>query len=472
MTSKPNILLLMTDQQRADSLGSVSPWASTPNIDRIAAEGVRFDSAVTNSPVCMPARLALALGQYPHNFGLWRNGRFSISEGRRIWVNDVRDAGYHTALIGKHHLEGGRPITHVREREPYLHRLGFDYVHEVLDARGSANTESYLTDKWKEAGVYQATVDDTAHRWQNNGCAVYPSPLPLELYYDTYVGQQAKAHIAGLPANQPWFCKVSFPGPHEPWDTPEPYASQFDPADMAPSLPQSDLGDAPPSSLNGWFERSPYITRYGHSVMRANYAAGVKLIDDQIGEILDEVERRGEMDNTVIIVTSDHGEMNGDHRLVYKNNFLDGALLIPLVLRAPDVAQRGSSSEALVELLDVGKTIADYAGAKLTTRHFGISLRDIVDGTRENTRGFVISQYRGETMIMTSRYKLMVNEVGENSVLFDRLHDPDEQRNLIGRPGGDEPAARLRSHLVGFFIRRRSEFADSSPRPARNQANG
>ena len=169
--------------------------------------------------------------------------------------------------------------------------------------------------------------------------------MPLVDYYDTYVGQQAKQYLADYDREEPWFCWVSFAGPHSPWDAPEPYASMYDP-DVMPK-PATHDGDGPePYRQARWNLETGDI-----APMRANYAGNVTLIDDQIGEILAVIESRGELADTVIAFTSDHGEMNGDHGLSGKSNFYDGAIRVPLIIRAPGRTRAGCVNPALVEML-------------------------------------------------------------------------------------------------------------------------
>ena len=170
--------------------------------------------------------------------------------------------------------------------------------------------------------------------------------------------------------------------------------------------------------------------------MRANYAGNVSLIDDQIGEILDVIEERGELSNTVIAFTSDHGEMNGDWGLIYKMNFLNGALRVPLIVRTPDTLASGGGIENndLVENMDLGPTLVDLAGGELEHRQFGRSLIPAITGELhdEPHREDALSEFRGEFMLMADQWKMAVNREGETYLLFDLHEDPEETRNVAG----------------------------------------
>ena len=237
--AKPNLLLVMTDQQRADALGCAGSAVATPNMDRIAAEGVRFDNAYTNAPLCVPARTSLATGRYPHTTGVWRNGQYKLKPETPTWTRAVKDAGYRTSVFGKTHLHPHK--GDLRDREDLLHAWGLDDVDEIAGPRAAARSRSHMVERWKEAGVYEAYREDLRER-REKPWMVRPSPVPLELYADVYVGRQATAWLRAYDEPQPWLCWVSFGGPHEPWDTPEPYAGRYEPAAMPPPLAFEDAG--------------------------------------------------------------------------------------------------------------------------------------------------------------------------------------------------------------------------------------
>ena len=174
---KPNILLLMTDQQRADALGCVTPWMDTPHMDRIAAEGVRFSRCVTNSPVCIPARRSLATGHYPHNTGIWRNQETTLDPEAPNWMRAVREAGYRTSLFGKTHLNHAG--DDLRERAHLLTAQGIDDVYETVGPRQCARTLSHMTAEWQSLGIWDAYRRDFAERFASKPHLVRPSPAGL-----------------------------------------------------------------------------------------------------------------------------------------------------------------------------------------------------------------------------------------------------------------------------------------------------
>ena len=441
-----NILFLMTDQQRWDAMGCSGDWVNTPNLDRIAAKGVRFSNCVTTSPLCVPARVTLATGAYPHNSGVWDHIDYSVPADADNWMGEIRKLGYRTSLFGKTHLHPhGR--SDLRDKENLLHALGLDDVHEIGGPRASATGMSHMTAMWDDKGLLEAYRDDLKNRSSNKPYVVRPSVLPLEDYYDVYVGQQAKRYLSSYARDEPWFCWVSWGGPHQPFDTPEPYASMYDPESMPqPAMNENDL-PRPRGQVDRLFEHWPNGLTFEPGevgAMRADYAGSVSLIDDQIGEILAVIEERGEMDSTVIAFTSDHGEMNGDHGLISKSNFYDGAVRVPLIVRTPGTEYSGVVNDSPAEMVDLGPTLVELAGGELEYRQFGKSLTGALDGSRH--RDDALSEIAGEFMLMDDEWKIALNREGETYMLFNRKNDPYEEQNLAGLSEyrSDADALRLR----------------------------
>ena len=209
--TNPNILFLMTDQQRWDAMSCSGDWVETPALDRIAAEGVRFTQCVTTTPICIPARVTLATGRYPHNNSVWNNMHYTMPPDAPTWMRSIRDQGYRTSLFGKTHLHPHR--GDLREREHLLNAYGLDDVDEIGGPRASAVVMSHLTARWEAKGLLEAYRDDYKERFSNKPHVVRPSALPLAEYIDVYVGQQAKHYLENYDRDEPWFCWVSFGGP-------------------------------------------------------------------------------------------------------------------------------------------------------------------------------------------------------------------------------------------------------------------
>ncbi len=445
----PNILLLMTDQQRFDALGVLSDWVGTPQMDRLAHEGITFTRTYTNSPACVPARVSLATGRYPHHTGVWANQSYTLAADAPTWMRAVRDAGYATSVFGKTHLH---PHSgDLRDREWLLHAYGLDIVNEIPGPRAMMSTGCHLSDLWIEADVLEAFRTDLRDRIKNDPWEVRPSPLPLDLYPDVYVSTKAQEHLRAYDGSDPWFCWVGFSGPHEPWDAPEAYAHLFDPADMPPPfVAEPDAFERPRGKLD--HKRRVGFEPNAVARLRADYAGSLKLIDDEIGKILDVVRARGELSNTVVVLVSDHGEMNGDFNMLFKQNFLDPAARVPFVLRLPD-GPRGMRVDDPVELMDLGATLVDLASGEQPAGSHARSVLPRATGKKKRHRGFALSEYSGEVMIADREWKMAVNKFGGTYLLYHLAEDPHETRNLAGDPAQRAQTDTLRNVMLRTMVR-------------------
>lgn len=445
---RPNILFIMADQFRGDVMSCVGGDAVTANLDEIAREGVIFTDCATAAPLCVPARVALFSGKYAHTTGAWDNRRFILSPDANIWSKEIKRLGYNTALIGKAHLHGGG--GNIIGREYIVNGYGFDKVNEMTGPHACLTAKTYMTEEWRKKGLFDAFCEDINMRGKTP--FVKPSTLPLEDYYDVYVGRHGREFLEQADRDKPWFCHVSFGGPHEPWDTPEPYAHMYSPEDMTPPLPP--MKSAEPDRPRGITDERMQKRQISCSAeraaeIRADYCGGCTLIDDEIGKLIDVIKARGEWDNTVVLFTSDHGEMNGDHGFVNKRTFLNGALNVPLIIRTPETARQGGRvCDALVSLMDVGPTLVELAGGSIDYEQYGVSLKGVLEGREQTPREWVLSELSGEIMYMDDSWKMAVNAEGEVYLLFDRKNDPDEQYNLAASKGTDELTASLRDKML------------------------
>jgi arylsulfatase len=453
MPTRPNILFLTADQMRADALGIVNGWTRTPNLDQLAREGVLVRGAITNSAECIPARFSLALGLYPHQTGVWQNERCTLNPEYPNWMQALGQAGYETSLFGKTHLhphEGD-----LRDRVDLMHAYGLQTVDETTGPQASAFVLSNMTQSWQEQGLWERYREDVAERVRVKRHVVRPTVLGVEHHYDVYVGRQAARYLAGLEDGRPWFCWVSFGGPHEPWDAPEPYASLYERADISPPAPRLRAPEQVRGLLRRVFDStyySPPLEPDEVRAMRANYAGNVTLIDEQIGALLDVVRRRGELDRTLVVFTSDHGEMNGDQGLLYKANFLDPVIQVPLIIRPPGVGARATRSTVSVvaELMDVGATILDYASCHLAGPSYARSLRPMIEGRATTHREYAATEFLGHAALVEAGWKIEFDPDDRPTLLFDRVSDPREQVNLADDRRYADVIAGLRERLIAF----------------------
>ena len=230
---QPNILFIMTDQQRPDCAGG-HPVVRTPNLERLAAEGLRFDCAYTVSPVCMPARSSFISGVYPHNHSIWYNAGH-LPQDDETFLHHLKEAGYRTAHVGKAHYYNMQHRDQ-REWEPYMRARGFDAVHETGIDYISGFTKkkggdsdlircrSHYSAHLEAKGLLQVHIEDYRRRAAEGDLAVWPTPLPEDDYIDGYIGARAVDYLEGYDRTEPFFLFVGFQGPHYPWSAPERWA--------------------------------------------------------------------------------------------------------------------------------------------------------------------------------------------------------------------------------------------------------
>jgi arylsulfatase len=450
---QPNILFIMADQMRADALGFVNGWTRTPNLDGLARSGFLLRGVITNSAECIPARFSLATGLYPHQTGVQVNSVQTLNPECPNWMQAIERAGYSTSLFGKTHLhphEGD-----LRDRLHLMHAYGLQVVDETTGPHASAHVLSNMTQSWQEQGLWERFREDIVDRVHTKRHVVRPSVLDAEHHYDAYVGRQAARYLEDLDDPRPWFCWVSFGGPHEPWDAPEPYASLYAGTDIGPSIPRLREPERVRGLLRQAFDSEYYSPPLASDEVRAmwtNYAGNVTLIDDQIGKILEVVRRRGEIDRTLIVFTSDHGEMNGDQGLLYKANFLDPVIQVPLIVRPP---LGGTSTESrelnvIAELMDVGATLVDYAGGRFDAQSQARSLRPLIEDPSKQHRKLAVTEFLGHTAIVDQSWKIEFAPDGRPALLFDRIEDPLEQVNLADDRRYASVVAGLGERLTAF----------------------
>ena len=451
----PPILILMCDQQRADGMGCAgTPLVQTPHMDRIAAEGVRFTSAVSVSPLCMPARASFVSGLYPHNHGMWLN-RGELPAGDETFFHHLQRAGYHVAYVGKSHFYEHGDL-HMRDREPYMHARGIDTVHETTGPWASVHTRSYMTDHWQTKGLWKVFQEDYRRRGAAGPLkAVWPSPLSVEDHADSYVGRRAVELIETFEDDKPLCLFVGFGGPHEPWDPPGRYAEMYDPADCPTGIPPEPLPETLPAPARQRLTRGRHESIGEENARRihALYYGKISLLDHWFGEILDAYQRKGWLDGALIVHWSDHGEMLCDHGRLHKIVFFDSSLKIVMNVRWPGRVQGGRLCGALAETVDVFPTLLEAVGAEPSKRCLGRSLWPCLRDTSARIREAAFSEVGDTSMALTDRYKYACDSLGRGYMLFDRNEDPAESNNLIGAPGAEGIEREMRERLLEFLLR-------------------
>jgi len=452
---RPHVLILMPDQLRADCLSSAGhPVVRTPNIDRIAAEGVRFANAYTTSPVCMPARSSVLSGLFCHNHGQWWNYGH-LPPDADTYLRHLKRAGYHACHVGKSHLYP-HGIGHLNDMLGFMRALGWDDCLETTGPWATVTTESIMTDHWREVGCLELFREDYRKR---AACrpdqATWPSPMPEGETLDDFIGRTAVDYVSGYDRDEPLCLFVGFGGPHEPWDPPASWADRYDPAQTEPAKPLDRPGHWVGTAAREYqmdFRRHPALPAEKISAVRARYYAKISHIDDWIGRILDEFEARGMLEDTCIVFWSDHGEMLGDKERLYKSVFYDEAAKVPLIVRRPGAAGAGATADGLASLVDIFPTVLELAGCEAAEGAFGRSLVGALDDPSAPIHDAVFSEILQYTMVRDARYKFALNRAGETIMLYDMAEDPEERNNLAGKADARGIEARLRGRLLRWLL--------------------
>jgi len=431
----PNILFIMADQMTPFM---TSPYgqriARTPHLARLAANGTLFENAYCNSPLCVPSRTSMFTGRLPAAVQSYDNAS-EFAAHRPTLMHYLRRAGYRTAVVGKCHFIGPDQLHGFEERlTPCIFPADF----------------SMLPD-WRLGPVY------------NKGTSVQamlrmlgPSKWNRQLAFDQMVFDRAMERLRqhALPGQkQPLFLNISFTQPHDPFTTTQDFLDLYKDADIP--LPK-DYGDIRRlSPTYEWF-----IIHHGLDKeklpdervreARRNYLGMVSWIDDRVGQILSELERLGLAQNTVVIFTSDHGEMLGEHGQWSKRLMLEWSARVPLIVSGPGRIPAGKRIAAPVSLLDLFPTLAELAGAKVETPLDGRSLLPLLGGSQDGRDRAVICEYLGEgpiepiRMVRFGSWKyITVN--GYPPQFFDLHKDPEETVNLAGRPEYSSVETELRT---------------------------
>ena len=473
ITGTPNILLVMSDQHRADMMGCAGDSSAlTPSLDALASQGVRFSRVSCQGPLCMPSRASFMTERYVRDHGVYTNSS-EIPPDSPTYVWALREAGYHTSLLGKAHLYLDEQLTvsHMDDMAGRLEALGFAEVFETGDkfvGKIPTRYTDYLAGR-DQLEAYKHHIADRSYQGENEDgqnatkCVPMwdstPTPIPLESYVDAWHGQQAVRWIERYDRPEPFFLFVGFPGPHDPWDAPAEAVRRYRDVDI--TMPRSTRRPALEGTgrygalMNAflWLSDSETMTDDAIRGMRRSYAADISVIDQAIGDMVDALERRGLLENTWIIYTSDHGEMAGNHGLMSKCVLYEPAVRVPLIVR-PAGGCPPAVVTSLVEHLDVPATLREIAGAPDVPRSEGRSiLAAVQDPASALSRALTVSENWGFAAFETPRHKLVVDEDAlAPCQLFDLTEDPTEDRNLLPDPAAAAVVEEImETHVRPFF---------------------
>lgn len=509
MADLPNFLCFCVDQMRGDHMGCAGhPVVRTPNLDALAARGVRFDRAYCNNPLCMPSRATLFTGRTPRGHEVRTNG-IPLDPRYPTIMDALSQAGWRTHAVGKIHLrpfglpegigaeqldplewpEAQAMWTSGRLKAMPVPYYGFQSV-EIAVNHGPATHGDY--GRWlqtREPRARELMRRGSAHPGAD-GDQTWAMALPEELHYNTWVADRTIEFLERQPPDEPFFVWCSFPDPHHPWCAPEPWASMYDPAEVPmPTRREGELDDLPPFyrrmyEEDMWCSGRTRATRMPDEQIRAILAMTfgmISFVDAQIGRVLAALERLGLSEQTVVCFLSDHGDMMGDHWMMNKGPFhFDGLLRMPLIWRGPGCAA-GEERSGLVSYLDFAPTILDLARIPVPEGQFpapeparsqqlapwpGRSFVPLLRGDADSVQDSVVAENDEDHLglrlrtVITERYKLTAYPGQPFGELFDLREDPGELHNRW-----DDPALRtVKRDLLIRLMERLVETDDRLPR--------
>lgn len=477
---KRNILLITTDQMRFDALGcNGGEVARTPNIDRLAAEGINYTRAHNQNVVCMPARATIITGQHVGSHGVWMNG-VSMPDDTPTIAHHLKAHGYDTALLGKAHFEPwlGKPEDFFENRmagenNTGPHR-GFDHM-ELANHffEGHSHYDKFM-DQYPEIKqrFYPMVTDrgqNTIGRGEHEAIQVWPMDVPNELYHTSWVADRTIDWLKQRHGN-PWFCWMSFPDPHHPWDIPASEANRINWREVPlPKLYREDPGERlallekKPAHWKGYYEGSLWSNLESprdfvpadmtpEQVRDINAATHVEneLIDEACGRVLEWLEANGQLDNTDIFFTTDHGEFQGDFGLLFKGPYhVDALMRLPFIWRpATRAGVTPTAVDRPVGHLDLATTFARIAEIPVPEFCEGGMLPVSNEEATAQSRDAVLTEWESEHGPISMKQKSIYHAdgwlctayepcslyEGTEGELYNMNEDPDQLDNLWDNP--------------------------------------
>ena len=487
MTSgRPNILVVLTDQQRLDSMAAYgNRWIETPNMDALAARSVVFENTYCTQPVCTPARASIMTGLYPHATGVVRNGIRLPDDTPSL--GELMPDEYHNAYMGKWHLG-----------DDVIAQRGFDTWVAIEDFhRASYSRDEYrdiepaYNDWLRSHGITPPPWTSSYEEWAPGAA------LTEEQTQAGFLGHVASEFIddrrRGAHADQPWLLMVNFFEPHPPYTGPLNDLYDPDTIDVGETFmrpPESGAlvnrlrsdfylggGNNPLGRAGG--DVHDTTTEAGWRRLRAQYFANVTLVDRQLGRILDALDASGQAEHTVVVFSSDHGEMAGDHGMCEKRTLYEGASRVPLLVHVPGLPRAHRRVPGSLSHVDLVPTLLELAGAPVPPGLHGVSRVDVLRGEADLGDNDAFVEWTGlgdrnlgsdeinrmvaipwRSVITSDRFKLNLC-LGDRCELYDLTNDPEELHNLF-----DDPAHRARVRELTERIRVwQATTDDSMPLP-------
>jgi len=437
-TDRPNVLILLSDQHSKFHLGCYGDSVvRTPNLDLLAADGMRFNNAYCGSPLCVPSRMSFMTSRNPSSIRVWKNEHI-LNSAIPTWAHSMGAAGYETSLIGRMHFVGPdqrhgferRPMGEYSARHPGTEDTGAKRWIQMPSSTSGQTRECVEVAGYGRTS-YQAFDEMTADATCN------------------YLKE--KADDTG---GRPFAALGGFVLPHCPFFAPKDLFDYYYDRIDVPELTEAQIQREPKSARHFRTSRGigEPLTTEQIRVARAAYFGLCEYFDQQIGKVLDTLDATGLSKNTLVIYCSDHGEMAGEHGHWWKSNFFEGSVGIPMIARLPGVIEKNSLNKTICNLIDIGPTLSDMAGAEIPDRTDGHSLWGELSGDPKSSHPdetfsehFGTNREQPSRMIRSGPWKLYHYYGEEHPVLFNLDEDPDEWFDLAQDP--DPKLTQIRDQL-------------------------
>lgn len=438
---RPNILFFLSDQHSVKFISSNgNRVVNTPNLDRLIKEGTYFENAYCQNPLCVPSRSSLLSGKYSKNLGIYEN-RHIMESNTQTLSRVLSEAGYQTCVIGKTHFNGEQYQGY--QQRPYGDLYGQGHQPEYIRT-GKEKSESGLEDILINSGPTNIPLPMT----QTEIC-VSETVKWLQTYAD-------KSY------EKPFFLSVNFDKPHFPYRPPAKFFNKYKDRVTLSNYPDDYANKMAVEFVKKAFEINGAWDHYGknkeiHKKALASYYGCVEWVDDAVGRILDSLEFLGLSENTIVIYSSDHGEMAGEKGAWQKTVFFDCSAKVPLIIKWPDNIKAGVKSQALVGLIDLFPTLCEFSDVKTPSDCDGISLVNHLIDKKPIDRQQIfcesvvlkVPEHAG-CMIRTDRFKYNYYLIGKHE-LYDLKADPEEENNLISDSFYQGIAEKLRKQIEEFW---------------------
>lgn len=430
---RPNILFVQTDQQRPEWL-EMNPEipVRTPHLRELAERGRWLTNAICPSPVCAPSRACLVAGREYDHTRVWGNDTYAPEDLAKYHLRLRDEAGYHVMAAGKHHVgnnQSGNP--------PKLHRgvdgrqgieawgfsdaifsAGLNQATILMRRNDMVPQDAYMT-FLHERGLAEEHIADYVRRNREGvWTATFPTTLPDEAYFDTWITTNALTLLDRVPPDRPWYLEVNLQNPHHPWDITESMHRWYrdPPVDFPP--PVYNTEDIPPQT---------------HQEVRRNWAATVEHLDQCLGRLVARLRERDELDSTIVVWTSDHGEMLGDYNQWQKLSPLQASVGVPLIVAGPGVTPCEADT-APMTTLDLTASFLEWAGRPLSPELDSRSLVAYLAGRTDHHRDLVFSGLSAWRLVSDGRFKLLrgydpARRTGGSN--FEPMHVPADETTRL-----------------------------------------